>query len=135
MVYLYKNSAYNFEIFEDSKQKKPTQIFNLPIKEARKKRQAKEKLLLLTKSFCSLIASGLTVGCFIFGQAKLTEYTHQISISSRELDDLKNRNDQLNIKLESEKISSNNILESVKEKNSVEMVIIDAGDKAEIKYE
>ncbi len=130
---MYKNAAYNFEIFEDPKQKKSAQILNLPSIESRKNKQAKEKLLLLIKSFCILIASGATVGGFIFGQAKLTEYNHQIYTSSKELDDLKNRNDQLNIKLVSENITSNNSVVPVKEKESVEILTIDAGDKVEIK--
>ena len=130
---MYKNAAYNFEIFEEPKQEKSARIFNLPSDEIRKKRQAKEKILLLTKSFCMLIVSGIAVGGFIFGQAKLTEYSHQVSISSKELDDLKNRNDQLNIKLVSEKVNSDMSIAPLKERGSVEIVSIDAGDKVEIK--
>ena len=80
-----------------------------------------------------LIVSGIAVGGFIFGQAKLTEYSHQVSISSKELDDLKNRNDQLNIRLVSEKVNSDMSIAPLKERGSVEIVSIDAGDKVEIK--
>lgn len=133
MIYLYKDVAYNFEVFEEPKKKKSSQVINLPAGELRAKRQSKEKLLLLTKRFCILIASGIAVGGFVFGQAKLTEYTHQISVSLKELEDLKSRNAQLSIKLVSEEIDSGKCSNSLKERSSVEIVNIDAGDKAEIK--
>jgi len=133
VIYLYKNVAYNFEVFEEPKRKKSARVINLPADELRAKKQSREKLLLLTKSFCILIASGMVVGSFIFGQANLTEYTHQISISLKELEDLKSRNAQLNIRLVSKEIDSGECSNSLKERNSVEMVNIDAGDKAEIK--
>lgn len=126
------NIAYDFGIFEEQKPKKSGQVIKLPSKNQRVKIKKRERLLFWLKIISSIGFFGVVFGAFLFGQAVVAEYTHKISVYSKELDDLKSTNSQLELKLISKKSETNNLHINNKNTNSVEHIIINAGDISKV---
>lgn len=126
------NTAYDFGVFEEQKQKKSGQVIKLPSKNKKAKIKKKERLLFWFKIISAVVFFGVVFAAFLYGQAILTEYTHRISVYSKELDDLKNTNNQLELKLVSEKLDINNTRINNKNTKSVEHIIINAGDVSKV---
>ena len=126
---MYNNSAmYDFEIFEKPIEK--AKVYELPSVNERRSKKHAEKLKFYTRCFSLILTSAVMVGGFLFGQAKLVECNSKVAVSSRELDELKSKNEQLGIKLNSANANKNFSNKDVEE--CVEMVEISSGDKAKI---
>ena len=126
------NIAYDFGVFEEQKPRKSGQVIKLPSKHQRLKIKKREKFLFWLKITSAVSFFGVVFGAFLFGQAVVAEYTHKISIYSKELEDLKSTNNQLELKLVSKKSENNNKYYNNKNVKSVEPVIISAGDISKV---
>ena len=119
---------YDFQIFE--KPIKEAKVYELPSIKQRRKSKRVEKLKFYTRCFSFILSSALMVGGFLFGQAKLVECNSKVAVANRELEESKSKNDQLEIKLNSE--IANKDFANKDLKQCVEMVTISSGDKAKI---
>lgn len=128
------NFAYNFEVFEEKKSKKLASVVFLPDKKQRLELKKREKFLFWFKSIVSVFGIAMTIGGLVFGQAIVSECTHQVSVYTKELEESKSRNDQLEMRLVSQSFNNSN-LEYGKNisTRSIEQVIISAGDIIELK--
>jgi len=127
------DQAYDFETFQSSATQKQATIIELPSLESRRKNKYKQKLKFWTVCFSVFLASGIGVGGFLFSQAKLAEYTYHAAMIGKKLEEFKNQNEQLRIKLisNSKGVSSDSTSVNSKE-DYVEVIAIPAGDKAEL---
>jgi len=127
------DQAYDFETFQSSAPQKQSTIIELPSLDSRRKSKYKQKLKFWTVCFSVFLASGVGVGGFLFSQAKLAEYTHHAAMIGKKLEEFKNQNEQLQIKLASNSpvVSSESNGVTPRE-DYVEVITISAGDKAEL---
>lgn len=123
---------YDFEMFQDRETQRQAQIVELPSLESRRKKAANQKLKVWVKCFSLFMVSATAIGGFLFGQARLAEYASEISVSSSELNEFKNRNEQLEIKLVEERSKSKPVHSMCHEKSPVEKVTVLAGDKSKV---
>ena len=123
------NAVYNFEAFEDKSRKQKTKIYNLPDINSRKIAKNKQKLKAYLGCFSVVLSLGCAIGGLLFGQAKLVEYNSKISATTCELEEIKSRNQQLEIKLG----AFCNSKENLKDDKCVEIITVASGDRAEIK--
>ncbi len=128
---MYNNAVYNFEMFQEQPSRQ-AQIVELPSLKSRHQRRANKKLKAWVKYFSVFMISAVSIGGFLFGQVMLSEYTHEISVNSAKLDEFKNRNEQLEIKLIEENSKTDSVHNTVKDSSSIERIIVTAGDKAKI---
>lgn len=128
---MYNNAVYDFEMFQEQPSRQ-AQIVELPSLKSRRQRKANKKLKAWVKYFSVFMISAVSIGGFLFGQVMLSEYTHEISVNNAKLNEFKNRNEQLEIKLMEENSKSNLVHNTVKDSNSIERIIVTAGDKAQI---
>lgn len=129
---MYDNAVYDFEMFQEQQPKRQAQIVELPSLESRRKKKANKKLKIWVKYFSVFMISAVSVGGFLFGQVMLSEYASEISVNTTKLNEYKNRNEQLEIKLMEENSKSNSVHNKVQSNNSVERVTVLAGDKSKI---
>lgn len=122
---------YDFEMFQEQPSRQ-AQILELPGLESRRQRKANKKLQAWVKYFSVFMISAVSVSGFLFGQVMLSEYTHEISINNAKLNECKNRNEQLEIKLMEENSKSDLVHNTVKDSSSIERIMVTAGDKAKI---
>ena len=128
----YSNEAYDFGIFESSSAKKLAQVVELPSVGSRNKSRYVQKLKVWSMCFSVFLTAGIGIGGILFSQAKIAEYTYCKSESLKKLEESKNKNEQLQIRLASE----NNVdvdLEASSKDNYVEVLAISAGDKSKMK--
>lgn len=127
---MYNNTVYDFNMFEQNEKVNQTKIYELPSLESRRKKKLLDKLKFYGKCISAVFISGAAIGGLLFGQAKFVEYNDKAAIESRKLEECKNRNEQLKIRLNG-KTDIPDAKEDAKE--CVETVTISSGDKAEIK--
>lgn len=72
----------------------------------------------------------IVIGSFVYGQAVVASYTHQISTYSSKLEELRSFNDQLEIRLVSRNFISNNVTNNrTKTIKAVEHIVVSSQDK------
>ena len=98
-----RNAAYDFNLQEQREFKRRGEIIKLPGRKERRLQKLLMQKILIGSIFSLVCVVATGVSAFIFGQAKLTELTDQISKAKKELDECKSINVGLNMKLESTK--------------------------------
>lgn len=130
------NFAYNFETYENLEQspaKKSGQVVQLPDKNKRLALKKREKFLFWFKLLTSAFLVAFVVGGFVFGQAIIAEYTNQVSVCQKNLDEIKSSTDQLEMRLVYYNFNKSDF--SQKNSNSsrsVEQIVISTQDVSEI---
>lgn len=129
----YSNRAYDFEMFESNNAKKLAQVVELPSLVSRKKAKYVRKLKIWSIGFSVFLTIGVGVGGVLFSRAKLAEYAYCKSESLKKLEESKNKNEQLQIKLASENSQADQVSEDISKDAYVEILAISTGDKSKIK--
>ena len=128
-----KNAAYDFNLQEQTQResKRRGEVIKLPGQKERRLQKVLMQKIFVGSAFSLFLVAAASVSVFVFGQAKLTELTDQLSKAKKELDDCKSVNGGLNMKLESIKNSDN--YNSLALHDNVEIVKVHRNDVAYIK--
>lgn len=128
---MYNNAAYDFNAFKEREAERRAKVYELPNRKSRLEKKRVEKLKFFGRCLSLVLGSALTVCVTLFGQAKLVECSSQAEAKSVELEELKIRNKQLEMKLGHANAASK--AAGQKSEGFVETVTISSGDKAIIK--
>lgn len=134
-----KNLAYDISLFEERKyiDKKKDNILILPKKEV--KINKKNKLRTMFVAIVAFSFSVAIMGAILFNQAQLAEYTDKTNQLSKQLEECKSENTQLQMKIkerfspeEVENYATSNLYMKKTSPSQVEYFSLSSGDKAEL---
>lgn len=124
-----KNAAFDINMIP-KKSRKSAQIFELPNGRERKQQKIRSMKMAVYSAFSVFFASAMGVSVFIFGQARLTEFTDKVSKASKQLEQCKSENTALMLSAGSYSLlnDSENF-----DSSNVEIVKVPSADSVSIK--